>query len=76
MDSTHNPAAEPTDPRAILVTLAMLVCGNIGFMAGIFAGLVGHLSIYASTATGAGAFTVTLPIGLAILAITGKGRTG
>ncbi|MCX4606963.1 hypothetical protein, partial [Streptomyces mirabilis] len=62
--------------RAILITLLIAGCGNLGFLSGIFAGVVGHLSPYAATVAGAGAFGATLAIGLPMLIFITKGDGG
>lgn len=67
MDTTQHTAPKPKASRAILVTLLLLGCGDLGFMSGIFAGVVGKLPLYAATATGAGAFLLTLAVAIPIM---------
>lgn len=59
-------------PRAILVTLALLGCGNVAFAAGVFAGVVGNLSLYEATGAGAATFAASLMATLAIMAFVAK----
>ncbi|MEU2739850.1 hypothetical protein ABZ656_31960 [Streptomyces sp. NPDC007095] len=76
MDTTQITPPKPTTSRAILITLLFLVGSNLGFISGIFAGAVGHLSPYAATVAGAGVFGATLAIGLPILIFIIKGDGG
>ncbi|MFD0034840.1 hypothetical protein ACFVJK_42845 [Streptomyces sp. NPDC127172] len=76
MDITHAPQPRPRVSRAILVTLLILGCGDVAFACGIFAASVGNLSTYAATATGSGAFIVTLVAGLSVLSFTLKDGDG
>ncbi|MFI9600354.1 hypothetical protein ACIHCX_10815 [Streptomyces sp. NPDC052043] len=73
MDSTQNTLARQTASRAILITLLILGCGDLGFAAGVFAGVVGHLSVYDATGVGAGAFATTLALALPIAIYIVKG---
>ncbi|MGW5973124.1 hypothetical protein [Streptomyces sp. NPDC055186] len=56
--------------------MLVLGCGDLGFASGIFAAAVGHLPAYEATATGAGAFIVTLGVSLAIASFAFKGDGG
>jgi hypothetical protein len=67
LHTTQNTAPQPKASRAILVTLLIFGCGDLGFFSGIFAGAVGKLPLYAATATGAGAFLLTLGVGFPIM---------
>lgn len=68
MDDTQATLAQKPVSRAILVTLAILGCGNIGFASGIIARSLGDLTQYEALATGAGAFVTALIVSLAVLA--------
>ncbi|MFJ5995984.1 hypothetical protein [Streptomyces sp. NPDC092370] len=74
MDTTQNRVAEKTTSRAMLVTLLIFGCGNLGFLSGIFAGVVGKLSLYTATATGGGAFLLTLGVAFPIMSFVVKGN--
>ncbi|MBJ6639399.1 hypothetical protein H4K36_18795 [Streptomyces sp. DHE7-1] len=73
MDTTQNTVTRKTASRAILVTLLIFGCGDLGFLSGVFAGVVGKLPLYAATATGAGAFLLTLGIAFPIMLFLVKG---
>ena len=73
LDTTQSPAPKPTPSRAIHITLLVLGCGHLGWIAGTFAGTVGHLSVYPATGVGAGAFFASVTIALRIMAFVIKG---
>ncbi|MCX5293632.1 hypothetical protein [Streptomyces sp. NBC_00183] len=76
MDTTQNTPAKPTAWRAILITLLIFGCGDLGFAAGIFAGVAGRLSLYNATVAGAGTFLGTLAVAIVIMIFIVKGEGG
>ncbi|WP_333776759.1 hypothetical protein [Streptomyces sp. IBSBF 3136] len=54
--------------KAMLVTLLALIAGFAGIVVGIFAGSVGHLTLFAATAVAVAAAVGTFGLGLAVLA--------
>ncbi|MBL1086870.1 hypothetical protein JK359_33735 [Streptomyces actinomycinicus] len=64
MDHTQPAQIQAHVSNAILVTLMALAAMNIGFIVGIFARAVGHLTPYSASGTGAGAaitmFTIAM----------------
>jgi len=76
VDTTQATLAKAPVSRAILVTLAALGCGNIGFASGIVARTLGDLTSYEALATGAAAFVTTLFVSLGILVfVKGEGAS-
>lgn len=66
MDPTQ-PLQPPVDvSKAILVTLLALIATNCGFIVGIFARAVGHLTPYAASVAGAGAAVAAFTIGMGV----------
>lgn len=64
MDHTQRAQIQAPVSNAILVTLVALIAVIIGFIVGIFALAVGHLTPYAASGTGAGAAIATYTIGM------------
>ncbi|MFI0808617.1 hypothetical protein [Streptomyces echinatus] len=74
MDTTKTAAKKSPAAGAMLVTSLALGAGDLGFSAGIFARLVGHLSLYEATATGVGFGAAAFAIGLSVASFVRKGE--
>lgn len=75
MDSTQAETPKSPVSNATLVTSIGLGSGNLGFLAGIFGGIVGQQSTYAATATGFAAAVATFGIGMSIATFVRKSNT-
>ncbi|MET9056774.1 hypothetical protein ABZX99_03015 [Streptomyces antibioticus] len=64
MDPTQTTAKKNPGTSAMLVTSLALGSGNVGFMGGIFASLVGELSLYEATGAGSGFGAAAFAVGL------------
>ncbi|MFF1405150.1 hypothetical protein [Streptomyces sp. NPDC058294] len=66
MDPTQPLQPSAAVSKAILVTLLALIATNWGFIVGIFARTVGHLTPYSASVAGAGAATAAFGIGMGV----------
>ncbi|MFF4252271.1 hypothetical protein ACFY1L_13775 [Streptomyces sp. NPDC001663] len=73
MDGTQTTAKKPSGRGTMLVTSIAFGSGNRGFGAGVFARLVGDLSVYEATANGFGFGAAAFAIGLCVARFVRKG---
>ncbi|MFF0386938.1 hypothetical protein [Streptomyces sp. NPDC004286] len=66
MDPTQQLQPAGAVSNAILVTLLALIATNCGFVGGIFARTVGHLTMYSACVAGAGVTMAAFGIGLGV----------
>ncbi|MFH9590754.1 hypothetical protein ACH4LS_37170 [Streptomyces luteogriseus] len=67
MDRTQLVGGKPAVSKAILVTLNALIASDVGFLAGIFAGATGDLTLDVAAGVGFGAAAGAFGIGMRVV---------